>query len=140
MRKIAIVLAVVIGIVALLAGCAGGPADTITVGLDSPFTLSVGQTAVITGEDLQLRFENVIEDSRCPLNVQCVWEGRASYTVQLTYQGDSYDMILTEAGLGGVAHDTFLDYAIIANLLPYPEEPGEIAREDYRLQLTVAKS
>ncbi len=139
MRKTVIFLAGVIGIIALLAGCAGGNVDTIPAALNATFTLAVGQTGVIAGEDLQLRFENVIEDSRCPLDVQCVWEGRASYTVQLTYQGDSYDMILTEAGLGGVAHDTFLDYAITASLLPYPEGPGEIAGDKYRLRLTVVK-
>jgi hypothetical protein len=139
MRKPGMVSACIIGIIVLLAGCVGGTVDTVLAGLDTPFTLAVGQTAVITGEGLELRFENVIEDSRCPLNVECIWEGRASYTVRLTYEGNSYNMVLTEVGLGGVSRDTFLEYEITASLLPYPEAPGGIAGDDYRLRITVVK-
>jgi len=140
MRKFIIFTLFIIVVLSLLAGCTGGPADTIEVGLDTPFELAVGQTAVIAGEDLRLSFENVIEDSRCPLSVECIWEGRASYTVRLTWAGDSYNMVLTEPGMGGVARDTFLDYEISARLSPYPEAPGAIAEKDYRLRLTIVKA
>ena len=49
----------------------------IDVRLDEPFALRLEQTAEVTGTPLRLRFEEVLEDSRCPADVVCVWAGNA---------------------------------------------------------------
>ena len=49
----------------------------IEVRLDEPFPLRMEQTAELTGTPLRLRFEEVLEDSRCPADVMCVWAGNA---------------------------------------------------------------
>jgi hypothetical protein len=49
-----------------------GP-DKIFLGQD--FTLGLGQTATLDQDKLVIKFENVLEDSRCPVNVVCVWAG-----------------------------------------------------------------
>jgi hypothetical protein len=49
-----------------------GPAKAI---LDKEFSLGIGQSASIDGEKLVIKFKAVLEDSRCPINVVCVWAG-----------------------------------------------------------------
>jgi hypothetical protein len=45
--------------------------------LGAPFTLRAGQEAAVAGTPLRLRFVGVPEDSRCPVDVVCFWEGDA---------------------------------------------------------------
>jgi len=40
-----------------------------------PFTLQVGGAARLASESLQLGFDGVAADSRCPKGAQCVWAG-----------------------------------------------------------------
>ena len=54
------------------------------VALDEPFTLDRRSSALVDGH--RLRFDAVVEDSRCPTNVTCVWEGKA--VVSLTFTGE----------------------------------------------------
>ncbi len=152
MLRNALILLCAIGIFSILTGCSGepqepgngpdepGPSDLIEAELEEEFLLPIGEEAVIKGEDLRIRFESVIEDSRCPLNVQCIWEGRASYMLDLTLGDYSSKIVLTEPGLGGRGEDTFLDYYITANLEPYPETPDEADEADYQLRITVSKA
>lgn len=42
-----------------------------------------GQSAALT-PTLSVSFESVAEDSRCPVNVQCVWAGNARVVIRLT--------------------------------------------------------
>lgn len=122
----------------LLAGCTGAPAG-IEVDLGQEFLLPIGQEAQITGENLRISFDDVSEDSRCPLNVTCFWEGRASSLVRLTYDDIAYSIALIEPGLTEHAAYMFRDYSITFHLKPYPGEVDNISKEDYHLQLTVSK-
>jgi hypothetical protein len=49
-----------------------GPANAL---INKEFSLGIGQTASIEGEKLVIKFKSVLEDSRCPVNVLCVWAG-----------------------------------------------------------------
>jgi len=44
---------------------------------DQEFELSPGQSALIGTEPLKVTFESITADSRCPPDVQCIWEGDA---------------------------------------------------------------
>lgn len=138
MKSILLGLICLILIQPFLAACTGAPAG-IEADLGQEFLLPIGQEARITGEDLRISFEDVIEDSRCPLNVTCVWEGRAGILVQLTYDDTTHKVVLNEPGLTGNAVDMFRDYSITFHLKPYPGEAENISKKDYYLQLTVSK-
>jgi hypothetical protein len=58
---------------------ASGPDNVV---LDKPFDVKVGQTAVLPAEGLRVVFQEVRNDSRCPTNVTCVWEGDAEVVLQ----------------------------------------------------------
>ena len=48
-------------------------------------TIGFGGTAMVNG--VALRPLAVVEDSRCPINVQCVWAGRLVVRTRLTLRG-----------------------------------------------------
>lgn len=86
-----------------------------------------------------ITFNEVIGDSRCPQNVNCIWEGVASSRVTIIRQGANYSMALNQPGSTDQAKQAFIDYTLTHSLNPYPIAGEEISPEDYRLTLTVTK-
>ena len=121
-----------------LTGCSGNKV-AVTAGLGERFTIGVGQSAQITGEDMIVTFNGVIGDSRCPQNVTCVWEGVASSNITIVYQDREYTVVLNSPGLTEQATENFIDYTLTYSLNPYPREGEEISPNDYRLTLTLIK-
>src|SRR5437867_7615283 len=63
----------------------------VTAKLDQPVELRKGQWASFSRRPLEIAFLRVVEDSRCPSNVECVRQGDAI----LQFQGKS-----SEGGFG----------------------------------------
>ncbi|MBI4303726.1 MAG: hypothetical protein HY665_05265 [Chloroflexi bacterium] len=127
-----------LGLMALVlaVGCAGGTGEA-KAPLGQEFSLAIGQTAEITGQNLKIKFTEVIEDSRCPRGVVCIWEGRVSAVVQID-DGAAYRMVLTEPGLTDQgARETYQKYEFAYHVEPYPEAGKKISPDEYRLLLTV---
>jgi hypothetical protein len=57
-----------------LATCGRSPTE---VALNEEFELGLGQSVRVAGHSTVLTFERVREDSRCPVDVTCVWAGNA---------------------------------------------------------------
>lgn len=55
-------------------------ANTVTV--NQEFELGPGQSVLVGSEPLKITFEAMTADSRCPPEVQCVWEGDAVAKLQ----------------------------------------------------------
>ncbi|MBI4445405.1 MAG: hypothetical protein HY645_05790 [Acidobacteria bacterium] len=51
--------------------------NTVDIQLGAEFKLKAGQTGVLTADDLRITFWNIIEDSRCPIDVVCIQPGQA---------------------------------------------------------------
>ena len=49
----------------------------------SPVTLKYDQSAIIQSENVELKFESIIQDSRCPPNAYCIWGGMAEIRLRL---------------------------------------------------------
>lgn len=49
----------------------------------SPVTLKYGQSAIIQSENVELKFDSIIHDSRCPPNAYCIWGGMAEIRLRL---------------------------------------------------------
>lgn len=138
MKKYNLYLLASAAIFLLLAGCIG--TDELTADLGQEFTLSIGQSARIEGESLQVSFEEVLEDSRCPTGATCIWEGRVSIAVEITDNESPYRMVLIQSGMSDqYASETYKEYQFTFKVNPYPELGTEIATGDYRLLLTVSK-
>jgi hypothetical protein len=126
--------------VLLLVGCAGSTGE-VKVRLGEEFSLPMGQTAVITGEEFRIEFVQVSEDSRCPKDVTCIWEGRVTAVVEISTDGSPQQLNLTEPGLTDApARVTYGEYELTYQVLPYPgEATTEIAADEYRLLLVVSE-
>jgi tetratricopeptide (TPR) repeat protein len=55
--------------------------------LDQPLTLYFNQGASLPDEDLLVTFLDVLEDSRCPTQVECAWSGQAIILIQVQLSG-----------------------------------------------------
>ncbi|MFC1932604.1 hypothetical protein ACFLXU_03105 [Chloroflexota bacterium] len=111
-----------------------------TVSLGQEFSLRIGESASIRGEELQVRFLEVTEDSRCPTGVVCIWEGRVTGLLEITYRESLHRVELTEPGLTSWPPEyPFNEYKIAYHVEPYPQAGTEIASEDYRMFLRISK-
>ena len=69
---------------ATIAACAGSPANDPTgaanrnvAALPTNITLAPGAGIEVDRAGLNIRFDSIATDSRCPSDVQCVWAGEA---------------------------------------------------------------
>ncbi|MDQ3242536.1 MAG: hypothetical protein M3Q09_02260 [Gemmatimonadota bacterium] len=65
----------------------GEVTTNVSARLGNEFDLAVGQTARIAGTPVTLLFRSVAEDSRCPVDVQCVWAGNGRTILSLSASG-----------------------------------------------------
>lgn len=136
MRWASVRLVSLLLLISLVPGCVSQSKE-IKASPGEDFVLSIGQEARITGDDLKISFDEVIGDSRCPRDVICIWEGRASMVISVTRDATTYRIVLNEPGLTDSAEDEFLNYRVAFHLEPYPEQSKELSESDYRLHLNV---
>lgn len=96
-------------------------------------TLKVGGIGDAAG--LSLTFNSVVSDSRCPVDVQCVWAGTVSANVTLESESEktTLDIAMNESAV------IFAGYAIsIVSVLPATKSDTPIESSDYRITFHVA--
>lgn len=108
---------------ALLAACAQ-TTEPVSASLDREFLVREGQQVVVDGAQLTIRFQDVTEDSRCAVDVQCVWEGRGVLVLRLSAPGREpaeVKLSTLQAEQSGV----YGDYRVtLKNLDPKPRSGG----------------
>lgn len=139
-------LALVLGMT--LVGCQlslKAAAEPVEFSLDKEFSLAGGQEATISGENLRLRFTEVLEDSRCPTQVQCVWTGQARIAFLVQQAGGEPTTV--EFNSNPAPSQNFQtaqvgEYTVsLQSLDPYPQTPDQsIALEEYRATLVVRQT
>ena len=79
---------------------------------------------------LSIRFVELVEDSRCPADAQCVWAGNAKIKIRVTMNGRSHDLSLDTNGQHQAA--TAEGYSIkLLSLTPAPRSNIRIDRNGY---------
>jgi hypothetical protein len=105
-------------------------------------TLRVGRQATLKSEGLRIKFVEVAEDSRCPVNVTCVWAGNAKVQIEIrSGHGDSQTLTLNTAGSATLPSETQYPYyqLRLVNLSPRPRSNRKIAAHDYTLTLLLSR-
>ena len=114
-----------------LLSCASTPRGSKT----QSFSLDEGQTGTLSNGG-KITFANVVNESRCPKDVQCVWAGTATVRLRLVPAPGEPASDLLAVLPGGVGKDDLADQlpvdtlgvsVTLAELLPYPvagQEPG----------------
>lgn len=81
------------------------------------------KTETFSNESVTLCFDSLIQDSRCPINANCVWQGVGQGRFSFTLKSVKYNFVLsTNDALPGTHTDTTIqNYHIsLTNLQPYP--------------------
>ena len=109
------------------------------VNIGEEFSLNIGQAAELEEDDLQIRFLEVIQDSRCATGATCIWAGEVTFVVEITYEGSTEQITLTQPGLNDWPSKYLYKqlYEITYNVKPYPELNKQISEDDYRLELII---
>jgi hypothetical protein len=130
MKKIIATLALALAVSA--ASCAHTPGGS----KEQLLSLNEGQSAGLSGGG-RLTFVNVVNESRCPTGVQCVWAGTATVRFRLAKAAGDTPFDVLAVLPGGVGKDDVANQLpvdtlgvslTLAELTPYPvagKDPGK---------------
>lgn len=124
-------------ILMLLIGCVKTE-EKIEASLGKEFSLQIGQITQIDKGKLEIRFEKVLADSRCPKGVNCIWAGQVRCQLKIKDKETWTDLEIVEPGLTNPPSLIInREYKLFYHVQPYPEAGKEITSEEYRLILKV---
>ena len=116
-----------IPLVLTLALAACGESD-----VDEELTLALGEAAVTSDGGPKLTFEEVIEDSRCPMDALCVWAGQVVIDVSVGNASPARHSMRPDES---VLWDRF--EVRLVRVEPYPSSAAPIEPSDYRARFRV---
>ncbi len=115
------------------------PLPTVDVQLGQVFQISIGQTGRLSSVGLFITSKEVLEDSRCPVDVVCVWAGNAKVSLEVKQENRAAQILTLNSNVEP-REVTYEGYQIrFEGLMPQPRSTQPIRREDYRLSLRVLK-
>ena len=123
----------------LAAACATSTGAVRPIGLNQETELAPGQS--VQSGSLRVTFTRVDNDSRCPADVVCVWEGDALVKIEVSEQpGDPVARELHTSGSAGASAITYGGFRIeLVRLTPQTHSQQPIPAQDYRLVLKVTQ-
>lgn len=143
MKKIVVQLSLLFAIMISVSGCEfldflNPPEPDPGIALDEVFELKIGEMARIPAASVAITFVDVLEDSRCPVDVLCPWAGNAKVLIRVEEIGR--ETLLIELNSTNDPREVFFgDYRIdFMALLPHQRSTVELKRDDYILSLKVA--
>lgn len=106
--------------------------------LGKPFELKAGEFATVGGAGLKVGFQGVSEDSRCPVNVQCVWEGDAAVEVTLEKPPATKATRILHTSARNPRETVYEGLKVrLKDLAPLPKEGATLDAREYRATLVV---
>lgn len=112
----------------VLAGCVTLPGAQSR----DPANARIGEAVYVDGPIVKP--VEVIEDSRCPKDVQCVWAGRVRVKMLWMRADGPRTFILSTEGSTPIADGTMT----LSNVRPERRKNGKVDRDDYRFSLSFA--
>lgn len=104
------------------------------------FSLRSGRQALVKEAGMKLTFTALVEDSRCPEGVDCIWagNGKISLTVKKgRHKSVSFDLNTTTEPRSFVYQGFEIT---LVKLAPYPKKDQTIKKSDYVVTLKVTKT
>jgi len=101
----------------------------------------MNELIIFDNEDLKIELLSV-EDSRCPIDVSCVWAGDALIHMSVRSNDDTAEFKLNSNPTvdGAITEVELFGYLItLIDISPEPKSTNEIELEDYVINLDVQK-
>ena len=106
---------------------------------DGTFTLQVGDRARVSNGDFVVRFISVSGDSRCPVDVQCVWAGDAVVSLDLVSSGRTRSVDLHTNSTSGTVSTAYDGQVVeLLELTPAPHSKQALGQGDYTARLRIS--
>lgn len=116
----------------------------LSMGLFAQQSASLNYGTSIAIDEVDIEFVEVLEDSRCPANVNCIQAGKAVVLVNVYADGKFLGERKLEFNPGGfhnLNNTTLYDFEGLRitgmTLLPYPVALSKTPKEDYFLEMTI---
>jgi hypothetical protein len=127
----------------LALGCGGKStepevdANVTLLSAPTEIELRFGQEVQVGGSVLKVSFANVAEDSRCPADVVCVWQGNAGVEIGVRMgMGPTYPLRLNTTVEPRDARWQDLRFTLL-EVRPYPRTDTPRKLEDYSIKLRI---
>jgi hypothetical protein len=105
--------------------------ESFSIGLESKFKINNNYQSLDNSLDFSI---TEINDSRCPSDVVCVWEGKADVKIEVTSPVKGSITLSTYNHL----RDTIGDYSFeLKDVAPYPVSTKTIKLEEYNVTLKI---
>ncbi len=122
--------------VCALMGVLTGPGDTV---VPTQIKVKIGEEQRLKTAGLKIRFASVVEDSRCPKNVNCVWAGNGRVLIEIERRGKKSSSVELNTNLEPKAVTSYGYEIKLLQLDPYPVANETIPRNKYVALLTIRK-
>lgn len=125
----------------LLFSTMGFAQDSTNVKVEAPKIvnkLQFGKSAIFNA--IEVKFVELVSDSRCPQGVSCVWSGEVVILVDVLENGKKLETKKMTFNSLGKGNDIYVSEGLTitgVNISPYPVYGEKIALEEYRMQLFV---
>ena len=106
--------------------------------LNKEISLKTGQSVSITGHGIKITFIEVTDDSRCPIDTNCYWEGTASVVINIIYNDqDLGNQVMNSSNLNKVS---FMGYYVKLTVLEPQSVSTEITKQsEYKATMYVSE-
>jgi len=104
------------------------------------FELAHSQAVEVADSGLEVRFQGVLEDSRCPENARCMWAGNARVALRVGAEGEAGESLVLNTHGGEALPSTGCAAGLEIELLglqPYPSTEGPPKADQYVATLVV---
>ncbi|MEX0722168.1 MAG: hypothetical protein WD059_15930 [Balneolaceae bacterium] len=106
--------------------------------LGEEFQLAFEESFYNHDEKIEVRFTALLEESRCPEDVMCVWAGNANILLQMKMKSESHEVQLDTHQKLNKKEIVEAFYIKLIKLAPYPESiEYQNSAEDYTATLMV---
>ena len=126
----------------LVLACNASPTDPATSSLrDATIVLQYGQSSQVNS-DLRVTFGQVVDDSRCPASVTCVWQGNGAIRLDVTSGRGAQSVTLNTAGVVNFPRDaSAAGYTFtLLQLDPQRQTTDAIPPQQYRATVRVTRA
>ena len=131
------ILLLLVSLYLLMGNCTGETLDPDLLIINDTIVLKPNEVKYSSDREISIMFDSVLNDSRCPKGVACIWAGNARVQFIFSCYGDTTNFILNTLGGLTFRTDTLVSgYRVkLLKLNPYPDLSYSIQQKDCRAEI-----
>jgi hypothetical protein len=106
--------------------------------LEKQFDIKYDETVTNPSNNVKIKFDDVLNDNRCPKEAKCVWAGNAEVRFTLTSESESGPIVLN-TNIKPKNHKSFGYSIALKRLAPSKSVAAPLKKKDYIATLVISK-